>query len=210
MKKQLIISVFLLNLSLIGFSQEQRNNIIVFPVRDHIFMWSFPNYWIADQGFANSIGEALMFYINGYTIQTSIAHFGIAFGDNVSTIAIEDYAIKNMNQWINNMARNYRINYIAERVNWNITRQDNAPCIVYKLYSNNNLMYQYCAIIQGTMSNYIIVYVQLNIEHEINEIFINDYRNFLEGLTIYEGTFEANENSINELRNLLENEIIVK
>jgi hypothetical protein len=190
MKRRLFIAVILLNLSFIGYSQEQRNNLIVFPVRGHTFMWSFPNYWIADIEFANSIGEALMFYINGYTMQTSIAHFGIAFGDDVSTITIENYAVKEVNQWINSVARNYGMVYFAEKVNWDITRQDNSPIIIYKLYSNDNSMYEYCAIMQNTMSNYIVAYVQLNIEHEINEIFINDYRNFLEGLTIRVGTFE--------------------
>jgi hypothetical protein len=210
MKNRLFISIILLNLSFIGFCQEQKNNFIVFPVRDHIFMWSFPNYWIADKEFANSIGEALMFYIDGYALQNSIALFGISFGDNVSTISIEDYAIKNMDRWINNVANNYKIKYISERVDWNINRQDNAPIIIYRLYSNDNSMYQYCAIMQNKMSNYIIAYIQLNIEHEINEIFINDYKNFLEGLSIHVGNFDLNENSVNELRNLLGGEIIVK
>jgi hypothetical protein len=210
MKKRLFLSIILINLSLIGFSQEQKNNFIVFPVRNHIFMWSFPNYWIADRDFANSIGEALMFYINGYALQNSIALFGIGFGDDVSIITIEDYAIKNMNRWINNVANSYQINYIAEKVDWNITRQDNTPVIIYKLYSNDNPMYQYCAIMQNKMSNYIIAYIQLNIEHEINEIFLNDYKNFLEGLSIHEGNFEVNENSVNELRNLLGGEVIIK
>jgi hypothetical protein len=210
MKKGFLTIAILINLSLIGFSQEQKNNFIVFPLRNHIFMWSFPDYWIADREFANSIGQTLMFHISGYTVQNSISLFGISFGDDVSTITIEDFAIKNMNRWINNVANNYGIKYMSEKLNWNITRQDNTQIIVYKLYSNDNSMYQYCAIMKSIMANYIIAYIQLNVEHEINERFINDYKNFLVGLSIHEGHFDVNENSVNELNNLLDNNVIVK
>jgi hypothetical protein len=201
--RKIFIFLVLINIAFIGFSQEQRNNMIVFPVRGHTFIWSFPNYWIPDRAFANSIGEAIMFFINGYTIQNSIALFGISFGDNVSEISIENFAINNMNRWINNVRNNFGIEYIAEKTNWNINRQDNAPILVYKLYSSNNPMYQYCAILQSTMNNYIIAYVQLNIEHEINEVFINDFKSFLEYFRIAEGTFDANDEFVEELSNLL-------
>ena len=102
------------------------------------------------------------------------------------------------------------IGIIYTGFSWNITRKDKVPIIVYKLYSKNNLMYQYCAIMKNTMSNYIISYIQLNIEHEINDVFINDFKKYLEGVTVHEGSFEANEQNVNELKRLLGGEVIIK
>jgi hypothetical protein len=204
MKKKLLVCIFLITLSFSVFSQEQRNNFIVFPVRNHTFLWSFPNYWIGDIEFANSIGEAVIFYINGYELHESIALFGIGFGDNAASISIDNFAVRNMNRWINNIKNTYQINYSSEKINWNINRNDNTKIVIYRLFSNDNPMYQYCAIIQSNMPNYIIAYIQLNIDHEINEVFINDFKSFLENVTIVEGSFDATDEFVEELKNLLE------
>jgi hypothetical protein len=196
--------MFLITVSFSVFSQEQRNNFIVFPVRNHTFLWSFPNYWIGDREFANSIGEAAIFYLNGYELQESIALFGIGFGDNAASISIDNFAVRNMNRWINNVRNTYQINYSSEKVNWDIIRDDNSKIVIYRLYSNDNPMHQYCAIIQSNMPNYIIAYIQLNIDHEINELFINDFKTFLENVIIVEESFEATDESVEELRSLLE------
>ena len=208
MKKKFLTFFLILNASFIIYSQEQRNNFIVFPVQGHTFLWSFPNYWIGDITFANSIGEAALFYINGYELPNSIALFGISFGDNVSSLPIEDFALRNMNRWKNNIRNAHNLNYILERVNWNISREDDVQIVVYKLYSNDFTMYQYCAIIQNIMPNYIIAYIQLNIEHEVNELFINDFKSFLENVKVVRGSFEATDEYVEELKNLMGEAVI--
>jgi hypothetical protein len=188
MKKPLLAFLILLNLSLNCFSQEQKNNFIVYPVKGYIFMWSFPNYWINDREFANRIGQAALFYLDGYTIGNSIAHFGIGFGDGTSKMSLDDFAINDINLFIKNMGDDY----IAEKVEWSINRQDNVPIIIYKLYSNKRAMYQYCAFMENIMSNYIIAYVQLNTDNTENEKYINDFKGFLQGVQIIEGYLENN------------------
>jgi hypothetical protein len=184
MRKGLILLIVFISFSLPCFSQEVKNNFIVFPIRNNIFMWSFPNYWIGDADFANKINHAAFFRLSGYTNENSIAFFCINFGDDVSTITLENYAIKDTNRFRRTMGGDY----IAEKIEWDINRQDDVKIIVYKLYSMQRTMYQYCAFMQNTMKNYIISFIQLNIEHDVNEVLINDFKKFLEGVTATEGT----------------------
>jgi len=204
--KKILVLFLLIHISFMGFSQEKNNNnIIIYPVKNHTLIWSFPNYWICDNEILNPI---LLFHINGYSIENSIILFGISLNDEISIETIEDYSIETMNSWINTVA-NYGLNYNAERINWNIIRKDNIQIIIFKYYCSDNSMYQYCAIMQTKMSNFIVVSIQLDTEHEMNDVFINDFKLFLESVIIYEGCFEENKQYINELVNLHEGEILI-
>ena len=183
MKKLFIISVFIITFSINSFAQEQKRNFIVLPTNGYIFMWPFPDYWVNDSSFARRIGQAAIFYLNKYKVENSIVHFGIAFGDETSKTSFNNFITKNNNQFKNNIGNDY----IAEQANWNISRSDKTKIIVYKLYSKQRTMYQYCAYIQNEMRNYIIAYIQLNTDSDENEKYINDFKNFLETVSITEG-----------------------
>ena len=187
MKKAFIIFTFITTLSLNSYTQEQKNNFMVLPVNGYIFMWSFPDYWVNNSAFARRIGQAAIFHLNRYGVENSIVHFGIAFGDEISKISMDNFIIKNNNQFKNNIGNDY----IAERTDWIISRSDNARIIVYKLYSNQRTMYQYCAYIQNVMQNYIIAYIQLNTDSNENENYIKDFRQFLETVSITEGYLDT-------------------
>ena len=159
MKKLFIIFIFMITFSINSFAQEQRTNLIVLPTNGYIFMWSFPDYWINDSSFARRIGQAAIFYLNKYKVENSIVHFGIAFGDEISKTAFDNFIIKNNNQFRNNIGNDY----IAEKTNWIISRSDKTEIIVYKLFSSQRTMYQYCAYIQNEMRNYVIAYIELTI-----------------------------------------------
>jgi hypothetical protein len=111
-----------------------------------------------------------------------MVHLGINFGSNITEMSIGEYALQDINLFSKNMGNDY----MAERVNWDIQRNDDTEIIVFRLYSNDKTMYQYCAFIKSTVKKYIIAYIQLNTESNLNELFINDFKRFLATIEIYE------------------------
>jgi hypothetical protein len=168
----------------IFINQNNGNNFVVYDSLGYIFTWLFPEYWAGDKAYAESIDQAAVFYFSKYSINSSIVHFGINFGSDITEMPINEYALQDISIFSKNMGNDY----VAEQVNWDIQRNDNTEIIVFKLYSNNRTMYQYCAYIKNSIQKYIIAYIQLNTESNLNELFIDDFKKFLETVKIHEGS----------------------
>jgi hypothetical protein len=170
----------------IFITQNNGKNFVVYDTPGYILTWPFPEYWIGDMAYAKSIGQVAIFYFRNYSINSSIAHFGINFGSSITEMSISKYALQDINQFSKNIGNDY----VSEPVNWNIHRNDDVEIIIYRLYSDNKTMYQYCAYMKTGIQKYLVAYIQLNTESSLNESFINDFKNFLETVKIHEGNIE--------------------
>ena len=182
--KFILLFILFLIVPLVGQSQER--NFIVYPIKGYIFLWPFPTYWINNQVSLQKADQPPLFYLSGYSINNSIAHFGIGFGDDISSISMSGYSEKVIAQF----KRNAGNDYTAENVTWNIYRKDSVPMVIFKLSSNNRTMFQYCAIMENVMRNYIIAFIQLNSNSKENEKYINDFKIFLETVVVREGILD--------------------